>query len=84
MAWDHMRHFAKDVLSMAPLMLAFMVDVVQPLEVLQRHIEGLESLNNVLSYLVCAGRMNEQSMKELQSMIDFGLISSSALLDVLS
>ena len=64
---------------MVPLLLAFMVDVVQPLGVLQRHIEGLEALNHVLSYLIIAGNMNRQSMIELQSLIEKHMIIYEAL-----
>ena len=69
LAKDHVRHFASDVLMMVPFLLAFMVDVVQPLGVLLRDIEGLALLDKVLSFLVHAGRMMEDNYRELQSVV---------------
>ena len=70
LAADHVKHFASDVLYMIPLLLAFMVDVVQPLGVLLRHIEGLALLNRVISFLAIAGRMTTTKSRELLSLIE--------------
>ena len=46
------RHFAQVVLAIVPLLLAFMMDVVHPIGVLERDIECLASLDKVCSFLV--------------------------------
>ena len=69
LAEDHVRHFASDVLAMVPLLLSFMRDVVAPLGVLQRHIEGLEALNKVLSFFAHCGRVTEAKYHEMSALI---------------
>ena len=69
LAEDHVRHFASDVLHMVPMLLSFMLDVVAPLGVLQRHIEGLDKLNKLLSFFLHCGRMTEARYHAMSALI---------------
>ena len=67
---DHVKHFASDVLSMVPLLLAFMIDFCRPLGQLEEHIEALSLMEQILSLLICTTAMDEACHAELTSIID--------------
>ena len=54
---------------MLPLLLAFMLDVVQPLGVLARHIECLALLEKITSFLTCTIAVTDAKRLELDKLL---------------
>jgi hypothetical protein len=67
---DHVKHFASDVMSMMPLILAFMTDIVKPLGQMLRHTEAIALMDKILSILICCPVVTDAVHAELTSTID--------------
>ena len=67
---DGVKHFSNEILIMVPLVFAFLVDVVQPLNVMGEHIECFALLSHILSLLIRTLDMDLATTRLLRDLSD--------------